>query len=119
MKRFLEVKIEEKDKEIIEINNIETLIEVISEYVDGLLIPDEGDFLYDYIEERDFDMLELDLKRGYSKDVYDEVDLYIKTIKYLYGIKKIDELPSLIEQCNSLFDKLNVNYRFLPLIEYE
>lgn len=94
-----------------ELNSLDETIELISEYVDGLLIPDHGDWLYDYIKDKEFKMLKNDLIEGYPLSMYDEIEMYVKTVEQLYSLKNFDELPALIDQCNKLFEKIDVSYR--------
>lgn len=102
-----------------ELNSLDETIELISEYVDGLLIPDHGDWLYDYIRNRDFTMLKSDLIEGYPFSMLDDIEMYVKTIEQLYSLKSFEELPALIDQCNKLFEKLDVSYRLSVIAKNE
>lgn len=101
------------------LDSIGTAIDYIGDYVNMLLIPMDNDILPDYISFRDFDFLEEALNAIYPKEMKDKIELYMNTLKKLYGITDFEEIPGLLEQCNDLFDKLNVNYRLSIEIKNE
>ena len=108
MKKYiLEVKEELKGIKTIELENFEEARDEIADNITWLLIPsDRGDALYEDINDRDFDMLEFDLKLGYKVDMYDDIEAFVKVVRQIYEITEDNQLPQVIDACNKLYEKL-------------
>ncbi len=117
MKLIIEVERENKKTQIVELDNLEEAIEEIGFNVYYLLIDsDFGDGLYDDINNRDFEMLEYDLKLGYPISMKEDIEAFVKTVKQIFDVKEKNELPTVIESINRLYERFNepvkLSFRF-------